>query len=134
MILCLQAAIIASHGGSRDYPCIKNSPFHPTTKDSLLTFDPAREMLSYPVKILGDGREKKRRELLSFFSRFPHQDPCRFGVPIPKSLVIWVSPVTLTLTQIAKVIKYEKGMPISLGFWEWGCLKRRDAHITVSPD
>ena len=26
------------------------------------------------------------------------------GSPIPKNLVIWVSPVTLTLTQIAKVI------------------------------
>ena len=23
-------------------------------------------------------------------------------------------------------------MPISSGFWEWGCLKRRDAHITVT--
>ena len=36
------------------------------------------------------------------------------GSPIPKNLVIWVSPVTLTLTQIAKVI------------WEG------DAHITVT--
>ena len=34
------------------------------------------------------------------------------GIPIPKTLVIWASPVTLTLTQIAKVI------------WEV------DAHIT----
>ena len=24
-------------------------------------------------------------------------------------------------------------MPISLGFWEWGCPKRGDAHITVTP-
>ena len=23
-------------------------------------------------------------------------------------------------------------MPISLGFWEWGCPKRGDAHITVT--
>ena len=23
-------------------------------------------------------------------------------------------------------------MPISLGFWEWGCPKRVDAHITVT--
>ena len=23
-------------------------------------------------------------------------------------------------------------MPISLGFWEWGCPKREDAHITVT--
>jgi len=26
----------------------------------------------------------------------------------------------------------KKGMPISLRFWEWGCPKRRDAHITVT--
>ena len=25
-------------------------------------------------------------------------------------------------------------MPISLGFWEWGCPKRKDAHITVTAD
>ena len=37
----------------------------------------------------------------------------RFGHPIPKTLVIWASPVTLTLTQIAK------GMAISQGVWEW---------------
>ena len=34
--------------------------------------------------------------------------PCRcdiaMGIPIPKTLVIWASPVTLTLTQVAKVI------------------------------
>ena len=24
-------------------------------------------------------------------------------------------------------------MPISLGIWEWGCSKRRDAHITLTP-
>ena len=24
-------------------------------------------------------------------------------------------------------------MPISLGFWEWGCPKRGDAHVTVTP-
>ena len=47
----------------------------------------------------------------------------------------WVSPVTLiltlilTLTQIAEVIR---GMPISLKFWESGCPKRGDAHITVT--
>ena len=53
------------------------------------------------------------------------------GIPIPKTLVIWASPVTviLTLTQIAEVIR---GMPISLEFWESGCPKRGDAHITVT--
>ena len=25
-------------------------------------------------------------------------------------------------------------MPISLGFWEWECPKRKDAHITVIAD
>ena len=39
--------------------------------------------------------------------------PRVLGIPIPKTLVIWASPATLTLTQIAKVI------------WE------RDAHITA---
>ena len=24
-------------------------------------------------------------------------------------------------------------MPISPGFWEWGCPKRGDAHVTVTP-
>ena len=53
------------------------------------------------------------------------------GIPIPKTLVIWASPLTLTLTltQIAEVIR---GMPISLEFWESGCPKRGDAHITVT--
>ena len=43
--------------------------------------------------------------------------PRVLGIPIRKTLVIWASPVTLTLalTQIAKVI------------WE------EDAHITVTP-
>ena len=47
------------------------------------------------------------------------------GIPIPKTLVIWASPVTviLTLTQIAEVIR---GMPISLEFWDG------DAYITVT--
>ena len=31
----------------------------------------------------------------------------RFGHPLPKSLVIWASPVTLTLTQTAKVLLEE---------------------------
>ena len=47
----------------------------------------------------------------------PHsQNPSDMGIP-----------VTLTLTQIAK------GMPILQWFWEWGCSKRGDANITVTP-
>ena len=40
--------------------------------------------------------------------------PRVMGIPIPKTLVIWVSPVTQTLTQIAKIIR------------------EGDAHITVT--
>ena len=49
------------------------------------------------------------------------------GIPIPKTLVIWVSPVTLN--QITKVI-WEGDVYITK-VWEWGCPKRGDAHITV---
>ena len=45
-------------------------------------------------------------------------NPCVLGIPIPKTLVISVSPVTLTLTQIAKVMwdgdAQNAGMFISL--------------------
>ena len=34
------------------------------------------------------------------------------------------------LTQIAKVIW--EGMPMSLGFWEWGMSKRGNAYVTVT--
>ena len=46
--------------------------------------------------------------------------PRVLGIPTPETLVIWASPVTLTLTQIAKLIW--EGEPISLWFQEWGCL------------
>ena len=76
-------------------------PFPPNYQEQLTNVRPCqRNVMSYPVNTLGDEREKKRRELLSFFSRLPYS----FVVPILKSLGIWVSPVTLTLTQIAKVI------------------------------
>ena len=59
-----------------------------------------------------------------------------FGHPISKTLylVIWTSPVTLTLTQTAKVIQYEKGMPISLGFLEWGCPSQCNTASLPEPD
>ena len=50
--------------------------------------------------------------------------PRVLGIPIPKTLVIWVSPLALTLTQIAKVISegdvlitrvLEMGMPKTRG-------------------
>ena len=56
--------------------------------------------------------------------------PRVLGIPIPKTLVIWASPVTLTLTQIARVI-WEGDAHIT-GFWEWGCRKRGDAHFIVT--
>ena len=70
---------------------------------------------------------------------FNHRCHCDMGVPAfwaspsPKPLVIWAFPVTLTLSQIAKLIQEpitrllvnkKRGMPISLGFWEWGLPKR----------
>ena len=51
------------------------------------------------------------------------------GIPIPKTLVIWASPVTLTI--IAK-IRWDGDAHISLWFWEWGCPKRGDAHIPLT--
>ena len=53
------------------------------------------------------------------------------GIPVPKTLLIWVSSVTLTLTQTPLRL-YEKGMLISLGFWEWRSPKHGDVHITVT--
>ena len=52
------------------------------------------------------------------------------GIPIPKTLVIWAFPSHTTL---AIWVKFIQGMPTSLGFWEWGCPKRGDAHITGTP-
>ena len=50
------------------------------------------------------------------------------GIPIPKTLVIWASPVILPWRFGLEL----QGMPISLEFWERGCPKRGDAHITVT--
>ena len=50
------------------------------------------------------------------------------GIPIPKTLVIWASPVILPWPFGLEL----QGMPISLEFWERGCPKRGDAHITVT--
>ena len=52
------------------------------------------------------------------------------GIPIPKTLLVWASPVTpaLTLNQIAKVILEAVDAHItSEGFGN------EDAHITVTP-
>ena len=57
------------------------------------------------------GYVKKSWKILFPWSQW-YGHPRVLGISIPKTLVIWVSPVTLTLTQIAKVI------------WEG------DAHIT----
>ena len=50
------------------------------------------------------------------------------GIPIPKTLVIWASPVILPWRFGLEL----QGTPISLEFWERGCSKRGDAHITVT--
>ena len=52
------------------------------------------------------------------------------GIPIPKTLVIWASPVILPWRFGLELGL--QGMPISLEFWEWGCPKCGDAHITVT--
>ena len=85
----------------------------------------------------------------------------RFGHPLPKTLVTWASPVTLILVPRARRIltsylalrkglgtlrhnlvsrprlpfacPHEKGMPISLGFWEGDAQNAGvDAHVTVT--
>ena len=53
------------------------------------------------------------------------------GNPMPKSLVIWASSSRITLGIWVRV--RVTGDAISLGFWEWGCPKRGNAHITVTP-
>ena len=56
------------------------------------------------------------------------------GIPIPKTLVIWAFPSHTTLAIWVRVkVKVYTGMPTSLGFWEWGCPKRGDAHMTGTP-
>ena len=52
------------------------------------------------------------------------------GVPISKTLAIWASPSLLP--QRFGLGLGLQGMSISLGFWEWGCPKCKDAHITVT--
>ena len=59
----------------------------------------------------------------------PGRSHSDMGIPIPKTLVIWASPVTLTI--IAK-IRWDGDAHISLWFWEWGCPKRGDAHIPLT--
>ena len=71
-------------------------------------------------KKLGRGR--------AYIFACSHND-MHMGIPIPKTLVTWASPVTLTLT-LSPLRWCEKEMPISLGFWEWRRPKRGDAHVT----
>ena len=56
------------------------------------------------------------------------------GTPVPKTLLIWASPVTLTLTltQIAKVIIIWEGDTHITRVWGMGSPKRRVACITVT--
>ena len=54
----------------------------------------------------------------------------RFGIPIPQTLMIWESPSHITFVRVGLGLQ---GMNISLGFWEWGCPKRGNAHITMTP-
>ena len=55
----------------------------------------------------------------------------RFGHPLPKTLVIWASHPNSN--RLKSLRYYEKGMPISLVFWEGDAQNAGvDAHITVT--
>ena len=54
------------------------------------------------------------------------------GIPIPKTLAIWASPSFITLGIWVRV-RVTGRMPISLGFWEWGCPKRGNARHRPFP-
>ena len=62
--------------------------------------------------------KKSWRELSALNLWNPGRSHSDMGIPIPKTLVIWASPVTLTI--IAK-IRWDGDAHISLWFWEWGC-------------
>ena len=76
-----------------------------------------------------NGRKLGRGRAYIFV--FCHGD-MHMGTPVPKTLLIWASPVTLTLTvtQIAKVI-WEGDTHITR-VWGMGSPKRRVARITVT--
>ena len=67
----------------------------------------------------------------SLVDRWRKVGPVLQSFPFPKPLVIWgASPVTLTVTQIAKVIRQEDAhITRVLGMW---MPKTRDAHITMT--
>ena len=50
------------------------------------------------------------------------------SIPIPKTLVIWASPSHIWV----RVRLGSQGMPISLGFWEWGCPYHCDRVLPLS--
>ena len=59
------------------------------------------------------------------------------GAPLTGVTVIWASPrfghPHFQKPSDMGIGLGLQGMPISLGSWEWGCPKRGDAHITVTP-
>ena len=59
--------------------------------------------------------KRKWKALLQLYGH-----PRVLGVSIPKSLVIWASPSHITLAGLEFGLGWP-GMPMSLGFWEWGC-------------
>ena len=57
----------------------------------------------------------------------PFQNPSDMGIPFSYYLS------DLGWGGLGLKLKFIQGMPTSLGFWEWGCPKRGDAHITGTP-
>ena len=63
-------------------------------------------------------REQANSKRFSLSQWYRH--PRVLGISIPKTLAIWASSVTLTLTQIA-IGNMRRGCPYHQGFEAWGC-------------
>ena len=53
--------------------------------------------------------------------------------PFPKPLWYWHPPLISPWRFGLWIGLGIQGMPVSLGFWEWGCTKRGDTYITETP-
>ena len=83
-----------------------------------------------PGLIITCNQLSLRRKISGPVSQWYGQ-PRDFGIPIPKTLVIWASPSHISLTIWARV--RVTGDAHITRVWRMGCPKRRDTHITVTP-
>ena len=112
-------------------PLIQFLPFHPSVTTSFLLQFSFFLLFQAPYSLISPLSRLVAKPFIfqTLYVSFSSSSCCHsdmgipriLGIPIPKPLVIWASPVT------------PNPMPISLGFWEWGCTEHRDAHITVTP-